>query len=269
VVQDRLYVNRQPYTPKEVKTKKSGLRPSFAKIIAPLDTSDPIFPKVAATLRDMADAGVELDAKAVEIAVKLVQQVESHRNDMRARRAALRDLPKESEDDRDSIVYYIRRGDLIKIGCTTRPKKRFESLLPDEILAVEPGGKRLETMRHRQFLHARQGMSEYFHQTTDLLEHVAAVRDLHGDPDPYWRTTQNVGQSHDTDEREQDIPPSLGMGTAIEAARTIGVNRNTIYSWVHRGRLQSIGRDEKGTQLYWFGDVWRLVQVSQGAHRRP
>lgn len=86
-----------------------------------------------------------------------------------------------------SIVYYIRRGQAIKIGSTTNPMTRFTVLMPDEILAFEPGATTEERKRHRQFQHLRC-FGEHFKPDPELLEHALDLRRIHGDPDPAWPT---------------------------------------------------------------------------------
>ena len=142
-------VSYDRFTPASIRAKGDGPRPSYEAILELVDFSDPAFPAIAAVLRDMKDAGVELDANIVSAAVKLGRQrLEQSR---RAHQNSSRPVSLVSASD--SIVYYIRRGSLIKIGTTTDPMKRFRDLLPDEICAIEPGGTGQEALRHRQFRH--------------------------------------------------------------------------------------------------------------------
>lgn len=90
-----------------------------------------------------------------------------------------------------AIVYYIRRGEVIKIGTTTTPWQRFATLRPDEILAFEPGTVIEERMRHQQFRHLRCA-GEHFRAEPELLEHIAQVRQIHGGPDPSWPTGATI-----------------------------------------------------------------------------
>lgn len=78
-------------------------------------------------------------------------------------------------------VYYIRIGDVIKIGTTGDFRGRMASLVPDEVLAVEPGDMTVERERQRQFVHLRV-KGERFRPEPDLLAHIQQVRELHGDP---------------------------------------------------------------------------------------
>lgn len=87
----------------------------------------------------------------------------------------------------DSVVYYIRRGDHIKIGRTTNFRHRMSPLRPDAVLAVEPGGAALETERHQQFRrhHVRDHPDgiEWFRPGPDLLEHIERTAALHDVPE--------------------------------------------------------------------------------------
>lgn len=87
---------------------------------------------------------------------------------------------------REGHVYYVRRGDVIKIGHTVDLFRRMTTLRPDEVLAVEPGTREDETERHRQFAHLKlrqgKGSSEYFRDAPELREHIAAVIRDHGQP---------------------------------------------------------------------------------------
>ena len=88
--------------------------------------------------------------------------------------------------ERTGHVYYIRRGDLIKIGFTIQLAERMQALLPDEVLAVEPGTMRLERERQRQFAEWRYaggfGPAEWFFDVPPLRDHIARVLLEHGQP---------------------------------------------------------------------------------------
>lgn len=72
-------------------------------------------------------------------------------------------------------VYYVQIGDRVKIGVTGNLKLRMGGLMPDEVLAVEPGDQKLETMRHRQFAHLRI-RGERFRPGDDLMSHIEMLR---------------------------------------------------------------------------------------------
>lgn len=83
-----------------------------------------------------------------------------------------------------SVVYYVRIGDVIKIGFTGNVKQRMSQLrVPiDAILATEPGGREIEATRHKQFADLRVGTLENFRPEKRLIDHIDAVREYHGDP---------------------------------------------------------------------------------------
>lgn len=87
--------------------------------------------------------------------------------------------------DQQSVVYYLQeQSGEIKIGYTTNLKARLIALRvsPSDVLATEPGGARLEKMRHGQFKHLRVGRWERFKPALDLLSHIEMIRDHFGAP---------------------------------------------------------------------------------------
>lgn len=81
---------------------------------------------------------------------------------------------------RIDVVYYLRFDRRVKIGTSMRPRQRLASILHEELLAFERGGRGIEQQRHRQFAHAREG-GEWFTLTDELGAHIAALR-AEGDP---------------------------------------------------------------------------------------
>jgi hypothetical protein len=83
------------------------------------------------------------------------------------------------------VVYYIRRNGLIKIGRTASLKQRMRTLRPDELLAIEPGCRHIETGRHHQFnahrVREAEGV-EWFAPEPDLLEHIARIARMYPAP---------------------------------------------------------------------------------------
>jgi hypothetical protein len=81
---------------------------------------------------------------------------------------------------RVDVVYYLRRGESVKIGTTYNPRQRFTALRHDEVLAFELGGRALEQQRHAEFAADRRGTSEWFELSPRLRSHIevlAAGRD--------------------------------------------------------------------------------------------
>lgn len=209
---------------------------SVQRVLDLIDTTHPSWPHVAAILREFADAGVDIDEASAAIAVKLGMQ---RWDDGRPQPCTQTTLASASR----SIVYYIRRGSLIKIGTTVDPYTRFRDLIPDEILAVEPGGRAQEQMRHRQFQHLRAG-GEYFRDEPELRDHAGRIRDTYGAPDPEWPTTDKLARR--TAPKTMWLlpsPKSTETMTAAEAVAELGIKDATLRGWVHRGLIQVAGRD--------------------------
>lgn len=89
------------------------------------------------------------------------------------------------EPSQRSVVYYVRVGELIKIGTSIQQlKKRFSDLPPDrQLLAVEPGDEVTERMRHGQFATERVAVNrEWFNPSPSLWRHIEQLREEHGAP---------------------------------------------------------------------------------------
>jgi hypothetical protein len=92
------------------------------------------------------------------------------------------------------LVYYVRTRGFVKIGFTRDYRRRMNDLLPELVLATEPGGRKLEQARHRQFAHLLAMRSEYFREAPDLLAHIRQTRQIHGNPEalpgvPVWEVS--------------------------------------------------------------------------------
>lgn len=114
------------------------------------------------------------DAK---LALGVQREIQEERDQARARReAAYAD---------QSLVYYVRIGEHIKIGYSTNLKQRISQLRlqPTALLATEPGGRDLEKERHRQFSADRiVSNREDFTLSPRLLAHIGALLAEHGPP---------------------------------------------------------------------------------------
>jgi hypothetical protein len=254
------------FTPQVIKDQRAGVRRSVAPLLALIDTEDPAFSHIAEALESMKDAGVELDEAAVVIAVKLGRQ--KHAN---TQPGAWK--PRHATPARRSIVYYIRRGDLIKIGTTTNPVSRFKDLMPDEILAFEPGGPDDEARRHRQFAWCRiTKRGEYFRQTTRLLGHIEALRKEHGDPDPAWPTVKTLGKGTVRTRVKIELPePATDeVATATEGAKLLGLSKSTVAAWAHRKVITPVGVNDLGRPVYYVDHMRFLIERSRRwLNRKP
>lgn len=83
---------------------------------------------------------------------------------------------KAEEKKRGEVVYYMRLGDMVKIGWTTNLPKRTRTINPQEVMATEPGDMKLERQRHRQFADLRVH-GEWFRYEGPLIQWIQALRE--------------------------------------------------------------------------------------------
>jgi hypothetical protein len=76
---------------------------------------------------------------------------------------------------RVDVVYYVRAGDHLKIGTSSKPRQRFAALRFDELLAFELGDRTVEQARHLEFA-ALRGTGEWFEFRDGLVTHVSRLR---------------------------------------------------------------------------------------------
>lgn len=172
----------------------------WTKYLKYVSHDDPAKLPILYTFRDFELVDIPVTAETAEIAVKLGRlryerglqkraEEEQRLEETIAANSARVAFQKLLEDHSDGVVYYIRRGDLIKIGTTRAFIARMRTLMPDEILAIEPGSYTLENQRHQQFDEQRFGRdrrgarSEYFHSSPELIQHIRTLRSEHGVPD--------------------------------------------------------------------------------------
>lgn len=144
-----------------------------------VDQDDPDRAGILINLHRMELAGVEIDERAIEIARALTRL---HRDQVAAARPP--EFPLTPDTDASGQlrwVYYVRCGYLIKIGTTANLTTRFQSVRPNEVLALERGGQELETARHREFQPLRSG-GDYFHPGPALQAHILELRERLGPP---------------------------------------------------------------------------------------
>lgn len=70
-----------------------------------------------------------------------------------------------------SVVYFVRFGDLIKIGFTTSMTTRMAAIQPDEILLTLPGGRPHERALHEVFKEHRV-RGEWFRACQEILDFI-------------------------------------------------------------------------------------------------
>lgn len=156
---------------------------------------DPALLPFISVVRDWQRAGIEMTEELMAAARKMANaKLEEDRREA-ARIKAARQREAEAQaaldalkpgsfgDASDGVVYYIRRGKYVKIGTTTNLKNRMRDLMPDEVLAVEPGSYSLEHTLHYDFRDIRLSPDrEYFELTEELQAHIDGVLKKHGPP---------------------------------------------------------------------------------------
>lgn len=230
-----------------LESRNDALPDAIRAVFDLIDMTDPAWPGVAAALREFKDAGIEITPESAPIAVRLG----------RARFAAKSQQapPVVLAAGADSIVYYVRRGTLIKIGTTENPRDRFRDLMPDAILAFEPGSYAEEKARHRQFAHLQVGPGwEHFRTDPVLLDHIAQMVSLYGPPDPAWPSVARGALEH----WRLPLASSTTLMTAREAEEQLGIKRVTIRSWKRHGRLSPGGVGDNHTDLFYREHLIRL-----------
>ncbi|OQQ12984.1 hypothetical protein B0675_39905 [Streptomyces sp. M41(2017)] len=228
------------------------MRPSVQSLIGVVDQSDPAFMFIAAELQRIRREGGEFDSETIAEAIKEGRGKHARHLQNEADRQPSR-FP-------ESIVYYAQRGSLVKIGYTSQPHKRFGNLIPDAVLAWEPGGRPEEAARHEEFkaLRISRG-AEYFHRDEILDAHIEAVRSAHGSPDPSWPTLANLAQKPGR-LRLPDVPMTPHLVTLEAGTRALGIRLGTAHVWVHRGKLHHLLKDSSGTKLYLLADLKSLTE---------
>lgn len=159
------------------------------------------------------------------------------------------------------LVYYATRDGLIKIGTTTRLRRRMRMLGVEQILAVEPGSYELEDERHLQFA-AYHSHREWFRPEKALLLHVAGVRRAHELPDVPIRMSvprENPADAVPVPDAEEIWLPIPGYAGLYDASSF--------------GRVRSLSRPgSKGQILARYtpdGEKHPRVTLSKGGKQRP
>lgn len=116
-------------------------------------------------------AEVKLTNGFLDLALYEIRKTEAMQMTDRAARSARRAR-------QQGQIYYLRVGDLVKVGYTADLRQRLRDYPPDaKLLAVEPGTRTHEAQLHRKFRHLLAGRAEWYRAGLDLMHHIAAVRD--------------------------------------------------------------------------------------------
>jgi hypothetical protein len=142
-------------------------RATIAKLIQ-IDPDHPAFIYVCSALfRAKHRDGLDLDDPKVRQAA-IAKGKRAYERTAGARDAA----------ERDNWIYYVRVGDLIKIGTAENVVTRLNAYPPTaELLAVESGSYRREAERLDQFREYLAARNEWFHPGPKLMRHIAKIHD--------------------------------------------------------------------------------------------
>lgn len=156
----------------------SELEPRLLDRLGDIDLNDPAITHVVRAIATLKDVGFDLDdpgilEKAIEAGRKAYEEDQADRPEP---------VPEPLEMPQLSNVYYMRLGNRVKIGFTTRLKQRLAELNAEELLATEPGDRRLEHKRHEQFRDLRT-TGEWFRLEGALIRHIDELREGRVDGD--------------------------------------------------------------------------------------
>ena len=59
------------------------------------------------------------------------------------------------------------------------------------------------------------------------------------------------------------------MASTVEAARQIGVSKNTLLRWLDGGLIEDVERDWRGWRLWGDQDIERVKAFQQAYHSKP
>jgi hypothetical protein len=74
-----------------------------------------------------------------------------------------------------AVVYYMRLGNRVKIGWSSNLAVRVATIQPEEVMATEDGGQKLEARRHKEFADLRVS-GEWFRLEEPLIAHIEALQ---------------------------------------------------------------------------------------------
>lgn len=192
--------------------------------------------------------------------VQMVQREGNARKRERDRREwEFQEELRQKELRAQSQVYYVGLRNCIKIGYTTNMKARMGQLMPDAILATEPGGREVEKQRHQQFRALKAAIgSEYFAPAAELMAHIESILAKHGPPKITGYPDYDTWHLGD----RMLVPVK-------DAAHLAGVGLRTVYDWIREGRITAtIPAGKKRGTLVNVKEVDQLVELQQ-AGRLP
>lgn len=148
----------------------------------------------------------------------------------------------EEEKAQRAIVYYMRLGNLVKIGWTTNLDSRRADLNPQEVMATEPGGREVERERHKQFADLRIH-GEWFSLESPLVEWIDRLK-----------PADSV-----------DEAPSHMISTK-DATRIYKVPYSKLRLWADEGRV--CAPERRGRELFWNPEEIEQMLELLGTRKR-
>lgn len=143
-------------------------------------------------------------------------------------------------------IYFIRVNEFVKVGHSTNPSARVQTLqtsnpYPVELLGVVPGDTEVEAALHKQLAHLRTN-GEWFEdspEVRDIISHLLAVFPEYTPPPALPQTTTTpvkrivVRSDIPSDWRllTQEHKQELAAMTPSEIEETAGVHRRTALRW--------------------------------------
>lgn len=141
---------------------------------------DPIYSAVISKIMEMKILQVEITAELMErIIDSEIYKGQDAPPPPPSAAAPIQRKPqaiRESVDAVGEVVYYMRIGNRVKIGTSTNLRRRLASLNPEELMAVERGGRTVEACRHRQFAGLRTN-GEWFRLEGELAQHIKEIQE--------------------------------------------------------------------------------------------
>jgi hypothetical protein len=151
------------------------------------------------TERDVLDTlqrlGVEASAASITELLLLVSRSEVRRRAAEVAQLAARPTVP-SQRSHDPIVYFVRNGNMVKIGTTTNLRRRMSKLSQrmDNVVKKVPGGRDVEAQYHRRFTSLRDGKTEWFRLEGALAE-LLGEEDTASPSDKLRRVLEEAGES--------------------------------------------------------------------------
>jgi len=142
--------------------------------------------------------------------------------------------------DHPGFVYYVQIGRYVKIGYSMDWRSRIASYPPDSVLlAVEVGGRDLESIRHDQFSRDLDARREWFRSSTAIREHCLSLRGISQSiaGSTLGLLSEGAPRSARTMELRRERAASGDWLTLPEVAGELVVSIKTVRRMITRGDL--------------------------------